>query len=101
MQKFALVLAGRLHSKIRRYELQELQRGEAAVKNVGVSNLVALEVVEQAAYQQGFPGANFSREHHETLALTDGVVQRRQRIIVLARRKQKRRIRRDFERVLR
>ena len=60
-QKFTLVLAGTGKPEIADDVLQELDRGETSVEDVGVCDILALlQRLQQAAEQKSFSGAHFS-----------------------------------------
>src|SRR5579864_2588168 len=96
-KKIALRLASRWDAEVPHDILQKLHRTEARVKDISECYVSALQYLQQAAHEYGLARAHFAGQHDESLAPLHPVIECCQRFIVLRRRKQKCRIRRDVE----
>src|SRR5271165_2797463 len=98
-QDFILRLARYRQSKIPRDIAEKLQRRQAGIEDQREGNVALLQQPKQGTQHQGLAGTDFPAQDHESLVRRHAVVQRRQCFVVPRRRKQKRRIGRDLERI--
>src|SRR5208283_5652746 len=99
-QKFALGLGGGRKSQIRDNVLQEFQRRQPSVKNVGVGNIFTLpQRLQKAAQQQCFSGSHFAGQDDETFVPPHPVIKCGQRFVMPPCGKQERRVRSNLKRI--
>src|SRR5229473_46564 len=85
--------------EIKRDVTHEFQRRKRGIENQGEGHIAALQQPQQRAQNERLSGANLARQNYESAVRCHSVIQRSERFVVPRRGKQKRRVRRDFERI--
>src|SRR5438477_855237 len=76
-EKFALALPSCGKSQVTDYILQELEGRQPAIKYVSISDIPAIQQLQQATDQQRLAGSYFARHDDEALMAVNTVVESR------------------------
>ena len=77
----------------------EFQRRKRRIENQSEGHIAALQQPQQRAQNKRLARAHLARQNYKSPVRRHSVVQRSERFVVPRRRKQERRVRRDFKRV--
>jgi hypothetical protein len=97
VQQLRLVLLRRLLAELVEDLAQEVDRGPARVRQQADLVALGLQPLDEGARQRGLAAAVLADEHAAALAVTHGVDEPDQRLLVLGRQVEKFRIRRVVE----
>ena len=99
MDQLVFGLARDLQPKIQRDIAHEFEWRKRRIEYQSKGNIAALQQPQQRAQNERLPRAYLARQNDKSPVRRHSVVQRSERFVVPRRGKQKRRIRRDLERV--